>query len=240
MVRIILGAALVLAVAACGDANYAGSATSNNNGNNGSNNGNNGSNNGNNGSNNGNNGNNGSNNGNNGSNNGNNGSNNGNNGGLPEPERHRPRAQVCDDERPLWGDPGESWEGDPCQAHSDCDEGPNGRCLQGRGGNYCDYDQCFGSDDCDGGCLCGQGDGSNHCLTNGNCADNEECGPGGWCSPTFGSCGSHSGFIAYYCRTAKDECLNDSDCVDPNRFEGYCAYNEAVGHWACSWDGCDG
>jgi hypothetical protein len=34
---------------------------------------------------------------------------------------------------------------------------------------------------------------------------------------------------SYYCRSAKDDCVNDEDCKKGQR----CVYSKEVAHWAC-------
>lgn len=166
----------------------------------------------------------------------------GSGGSLTEPENHRPSALACDDEResqPTPGDP--SIPG--CSADSDCTEGRNGRCTSTREGYECTYDECITDDDCGTDQLCecegGFWSDANACLS-GNCRVDDDCGSGGFCSPSFGTCGNYSGVVGYYCRTAADECLNDSDCVDPEQGPGYCMYEPSVSHWVCGYSHCVG
>ena len=74
----------------------------------------------------------------------------------------------------------------------------------------------------------------------GNCQIDADCGDGGYCSPTQGDCGSYTGIIAYYCHTAQDTCVNDSECIDPERGPGYCMYRPELGHWQCGYGQCVG
>jgi len=157
------------------------------------------------------------------------------------PERHRPEHVACDDQRSTDGPtiPEGMEEMANCTSHDDCTEGDNGRCSDfGRGFWGCTYDQCFSDDDCGvSACICGGDVAPNHCM-GGDCQVDADCGPGGYCSPTFGECGNYSGEIAYYCHTPDDECIDDGDCGD-NEWS-YCAYNPAAGHWACSDSHCAG
>lgn len=99
------------------------------------------------------------------------------------------------------------------------------------------YGSAVSDDECAAApCGCG-GDWVNACLE-GDCKIDADCGEGGYCSPSFGYCGNYHGVIAYYCHTAEDECINDSECVEMN--QGYCAYVAEVGHWACSYSHCAG
>ena len=172
------------------------------------------------------------------------GRNSGGSGGLEEPEKHRPTAVECDDERPAPEVP--PLEGGECQSHEECTDGRNGRCTSGRI-VQCTYDECFTDSDCGTGrtCACEGSPTSdaNACLAS-NCSSDEDCGPGGFCGPSFGTCGSYSGVIGYYCRTAEDECLNDGDCVTPDPSTGagpgYCAFAPELDHWVCMYSHCVG
>jgi hypothetical protein len=75
---------------------------------------------------------------------------------------------------------------------------------------------------------------NNFCLA-GNCRVDADCGAGGYCSPTFGSCGSFFGVVGYYCHTPKDKCVDDSDCPP-----GDCRYDPIGGSWACGTSFCAG
>ncbi len=68
----------------------------------------------------------------------------------------------------------------------------------------------------------------------GNCAIDSDCSCG-YCSPTYGTCGSFYGYEAYYCHTAADVCLDDADCDG-----GYCMYAPQVGPWAGGYGFCAG
>lgn len=159
------------------------------------------------------------------------------------PVNHRPVAEACDDVRPPGSFQGEPLEGAECSQDTDCVDGDNGRCTQGRF-VFCSYDHCFADDDCAngmGGGVCGcEGaafDDGNVCL-GGNCRTNADCGPGGYCSPTFGGCGNYTGVEAYFCHTPEDECIDDADCQDQP--QGYCAFAPERGLWACSYAHCVG
>ena len=162
-----------------------------------------------------------------------------------EPERHRASADACDNERPP-SDAGVNYPDDqdlPCRLDSDCTEGDNGRCQEFRFGPECTYDGCFEDNVCEGTvCLCGEGSSPNRCLSRGECQTDANCGPGGFCSPSFGDCGSYSGVVGFYCHTPEDTCTNDSECAADPTFSdwAYCAFNPAVGAWMCSEAECDG
>ncbi len=157
------------------------------------------------------------------------------------PSEHRAVAEECDNERPP-GNVSEFYEGEACTTDEECTDGPNGRCVDRRGPS-CTYDECFADSDCTKGgpCGCEQGFWSdyNTCLA-GNCQVDADCGEGGFCSPSFGSCGSYSGVVAYWCRTPQDTCVEDSECIDPEKGAGYCALYPEVGYWACQYGQCVG
>jgi hypothetical protein len=170
------------------------------------------------------------------------------------PTNHRPSPPTCPTARPpgINSDAGVPDAGLPtgnCSRDADCTQGTNGRCLppqHNAAGDYCTYDACATDSDCGSGklCECGTGDGTygrtgNACLP-GNCRVDSDCaGGGGFCSPTYDtSCGAYSGTVGYYCHTASDTCTNDSDCTEGGA--GYCAWQPAVGKWACSYGFCAG
>jgi hypothetical protein len=165
---------------------------------------------------------------------------------VREPMNHRPTPVACG-VRPPAADAqppqGQSPGFETCMTNTDCKSGPNGRCIGGRVGLHCTYDDCFNDNDCGKGSVCtcggGMGDGS-RCLGQG-CQVDADC-PGSFCSPTFGTCGNYDGVVSYQCHTPKDECLDDTDCTNmpPNVGLGYCAYDTTVGHWACSYTNCVG
>lgn len=146
-----------------------------------------------------------------------------------------------------------------CASDSQCTGGKNGRCfpfegLVGPGG--CSYDECFSDSDCGARtpCLCRSSatdNSANACDVGGNCAVDSDCGPGGYCSPSMGSCPSaapevevqdnYAGPSPYYCHTASDQCVNDSDCASPDAGTAsslgtstLCAYNTQDKRWECT------
>ena len=72
----------------------------------------------------------------------------------------------------------------------------------------------------------------------GNCRTDEDCGAGGYCSPSFGSCGRYLGVVAYYCHTPKDKCVDDADCAGTAGAD--CRYNQVMGAWMCETTQCAG
>jgi hypothetical protein len=166
--------------------------------------------------------------------------------GSRVPKNHRPSAALCAADRgtsPLPDscllDGGAPSGG--CLRDSDCQSGKNGRCSAPNDtcDSTCSYDHCFADSDCGSGvpcdCRTSSSDFSNNwCVTGSNCVLDSDCGPGGYCSPSLigvlGSCpGCGSGF---FCHTAHDTCLDDSDCtagVMPT-----CVYIPLSGLWACA------
>jgi hypothetical protein len=127
-----------------------------------------------------------------------------------------------------------------CSNDSQCaDAGVNGRCVENNGGAafcFCTSDSCADDGACPTGQTCAchgsqyTGGAGNHCVP-GNCRVDTDCGPGGWCSPTYSQmgCGQLGG---YYCHTHLDQCVNDSDCMDAGTLSD-CAYDTTAGYWRC-------
>ncbi len=135
-----------------------------------------------------------------------------------------------------------------CKSDVECNDatkGKNGRCVQSRIGYVCSYDGCFADPDCGGKvCQCRApakvaSTNTNHCLGDSNCAVDGDCGAGGFCSPTLGTCGNYTGVVAYRCHTPGDQCIDDADCTTDGGF-GYCAYNSLTSTWQCSSTQCAG
>lgn len=135
-----------------------------------------------------------------------------------------------------------------CTLGSDCTAGANGRCLAetflplSDVRCTCAYDLCVADPDCGPTALCqcatanprGLG---NHCLV-ANCRTDADCGEGGFCSPSRGeitgywNASSPDSFTGYYCHTAADTCVNDTDCtVGP--YGAHCAFDHSKQAWAC-------
>lgn len=180
-------------------------------------------------------------------------------GGVVDPNRvpknHRASAMTCDMTRPPGitssegGAPDAGFPGQ-CNQDSDCTMGTNGRCGYSRIGKECSYDTCFSDAQCTNGgvCVCRSGGGTNHCagnsMTAGSCRIDSDCGPKGYCSPSADSCGPSYGTKGYFCHTASDTCLDDTDCSDGGAQggwgSGYCMYEPMVKHWKCSYSACAG
>lgn len=169
----------------------------------------------------------------------------GGDGGMTRvPKVHRAAAARCEQARP----PGSGGGRGTCTMDAECNDatmGQNGRCVPQRIGAVCTYDTCFEDSTCGGKvCSCREAEtvasgNVNHCLAAGNCRVDGDCGAGGYCSPTLGGCGHYSGVVAYYCHTSKDDCVDDSDCVQEGGL-GYCAFNPASARWQCSTAECVG
>jgi hypothetical protein len=124
-----------------------------------------------------------------------------------------------------------------CAVDSDCPPCANGQldhCFYQDfrvPASQCVCDQCNTDQDCGatGVCGCNQTGWSNSPIGNiclpGNCRIDADCGPVGFCSPSPLRCGTGG----YYCHTAADTCVNDSDCAPSS-----CAYSLAAGAWACT------
>jgi len=166
------------------------------------------------------------------------------------PQNHRPAATACSMTRA----PGPSTiTAGQCKQDSDCvdtTKGQNGRCVFSRIGPICSYDECFDDSTClSKVCLCRPGgetvatQQANHCLLEGNCLTDGDCGAGGACSPSFSTCGSYSGVVAYYCHTPQDTCLDDADCLGADGGfggPGYCMFSPEGGKWICAYSQCAG
>jgi len=164
------------------------------------------------------------------------------------PRIHRPAGSICPSARGagMICDDGSTISANPCAVDSDCAAGTNGRCFSpnGPGGlhctpTFCSYDGCQSDADCPAKVPCecrasAQDSSPNSCVTGGNCATDSDCGPGGTCSP-----GAFMDFCAvpvYFCHTAGDTCIDDSDC--PPKPNGpivtqTCNYDSQANHFAC-------
>jgi len=173
-------------------------------------------------------------------------------GDAKVPLQHRSTPASCPSQR----GPGPSCAGtmcSSCSSDSQCTAGVNGRCfpwegLVGPGG--CSYDECLTDSDCGARtpCLCRSSstdNSANVCDVGGNCAVDSDCGPGGYCSPSAQVAPNQPtnvcwGSTPYYCHTASDLCINESDCAPPDAgpptpFPTYtCAYNPQDNRWECT------
>jgi hypothetical protein len=144
------------------------------------------------------------------------------------PRNHRANDSACATPAspgqcgPIVTNPPDASTSNPCTSDVQCTAGRDGRCntqapAYGLMDCKCDYDTCAVDTDCPTGELCvchgtayayGAG---NTCMP-GNCRVDSDCGEHGYCSPTaaVGGCGA---VVGYYCHTAADTCINDSDCA---------------------------
>jgi hypothetical protein len=168
---------------------------------------------------------------------------------LRAPAVHRASGSVCPPSR-------RTRERDPelagCASDAECTEGKNGRCEKtlvghARFANDCRYDRCTTDADCHAGedpeadrgpCECGENGETNVCAS-GNCSVDSDCGPGGYCSPSFDFHCGYEGGRRYYCRTKNDLCTDDADCPDAGpRWRPECRYDKDAQRWACSTGQC--
>ncbi len=167
------------------------------------------------------------------------------------PLQHRSTPARCTSQRgpgPA-GQPYPSGVATTCMSDSQCTAGADGRCfpfqgLVGIGG--CSYDECFTDSDCGSGatCLCrsSPANSANVCVHGGNCLVDSDCGPGNYCSPSLvENCLAPR---QYFCHTASDTCLDDSDCpsVDAGAsscpITNTCAFDTQAHRWTCIEDTC--
>jgi len=128
-----------------------------------------------------------------------------------------------------------------CTEDSQCTTGTNGRCNNDGPlpGCSCTYDSCASDTDCQSGQLCachgaGYSQGAGNTCVPGNCRVDSDCGAHGYCSPSTSSsaCG---GVTGYYCHTAPDTCVNDTDCT--NSGLDACEWSTTDGRWECTMEG---
>jgi hypothetical protein len=153
------------------------------------------------------------------------------------PLNHRPDDTACSAPAP----PGDcTFAFGSCATDATCTAGTNGRCIMTTGGAVtcrCTYDTCTHDTDCPTGQTCAchgtaytNGDGNT--CTMGNCRVDSDCGVGGYCSPSHAQLGC-GGIAGYYCHTAGDTCIDDSDCLSGTGIQ-VCAYSTTLLHWACT------
>jgi hypothetical protein len=158
------------------------------------------------------------------------------------PSAHRSAAETCDTERgPGFVEDSEYQITGDCDTDAQCLDGVRGRCTVNRELALCTYDACESDNDCSAGpCICGAGAvAANECMA-GNCKLDGDCGAGGYCSPSQSTCGNYSGVVGYWCHTAEDECVNDTECTSAEQGDGYCMYSPEASHWLCSFSQCAG
>ncbi len=155
------------------------------------------------------------------------------------PVYHRPDDSQCSQPAPAGNCPimgGNAM----CTMDTQCTMGTNGRCIESGGGALfclCTYDTCTHDTDCPMNELCAcHGSpffSAGNTCTAGNCRVDSDCGAQGYCSPSHGgmNCG---GLTGYYCHTASDTCVNDSDCA-PGMGMGpqVCGWSSTDNRWEC-------
>jgi len=155
------------------------------------------------------------------------------------PPEHRVAATACS---PSQNQPPVPDGGVPsCSSDSDCTAGGAtafATCVRGT----CSFDKCLTDSDCtDGVCGCSTdyygGNTAYHpnvCVP-ANCHTDSDCGPGGFCSPSRGRCGSYLGF---YCHGSADTCVDPAmDCAG-GAFS--CVYTPITGTFVCGGAVCNG
>jgi hypothetical protein len=160
---------------------------------------------------------------------------------------HRAVGSACPSQRGpgLVCTGGTSTGTNQCVTDGDCSAGTNGRCFSPNGPGpgacsptICSYDQCQSDSDCAAlvpcECRSSQSDGANLCVAGGNCATDSDCGPQGYCSP--GALTDYCATPIYFCHSANDTCVDDSDCraiVADSGILQTCNYDSQSGHFAC-------
>jgi Cys-rich repeat protein len=134
--------------------------------------------------------------------------------------------------------------GGACASDADCTMGDNGRCLFGRIGAYCNYDECFEDSDCPTGqlCACDIGPGYQNICIEAGCLTNGDCPGSHTCASSLSSCGTYFPPMGYYCHTDADACTLDADCAAMGAGAS-CRYNDFgpdMGRWTCSSSMCAG
>jgi hypothetical protein len=114
-----------------------------------------------------------------------------------------------------------------CTSDADCDDAPDGYCDGKIWRTSCVYLGCEDNDDCNTGerCAC------HHCVT-AECSDDIDCGKGEQCLQG-NPCGRGTSG-GFYCTRPGDGCRLDRDCAD-----GFCDYDIAAKHFACSQRICE-
>jgi hypothetical protein len=169
------------------------------------------------------------------------------------PVNHRPSDAQCSTPAPPGncGGPYPNPDAGGCARDSDCTEaGTNGRCINRGGGPaapcFCTYDTCILDTDCPSGqtCACHGArytDARGNTCMKGNCRVDADCGARGYCSPSSntGICGDS--LAGYYCHTAADLCIDDSDCPESSVGTSGtitvgnpgCVYSTTDSRWEC-------
>jgi hypothetical protein len=159
------------------------------------------------------------------------------------PVNHRPSDAQCATSAPPGDCAGPGPMPGGCLSDGNCTAGTNGRCLHPGGGPaadcFCTYDMCMQDTNCPIGqtCACHGSPytaGAGNTCIQGNCRIDADCGAGGYCSPSSLSTACGDSLAGYYCHTAGDLCLNDSDCPSTGPDIPVCVYSTADHRWECS------
>lgn len=154
-------------------------------------------------------------------------------GSRRAPAMHRATAAAC---APLGPDASCSADGGAkgeCATNSDCTGAVNPRCAvyPPRGICVCQADDCQSDIDCPafgdhgaGVCTCHSAS-LNTCV-DGACHADADCGPHGYCSPTFDPCSKE--LTGYFCHTPDDTCTDDADCPGTP-----CIFLPMESQWRC-------
>ncbi len=176
-----------------------------------------------------------------------------------EPDQHRPSGSLCPSQRSAVSTTPKAGcsEADAfteCLLDSECPGSNNGRCVFGPHFacvSACQYDDCYSDAECPGqACVCradASSPGANYCDSAGNCRVDADCGEGGYCSPSLlgggctclsaaycdppepgAACGDSCGH-GYFCHSARDGCLDDSDC----KSDEHCAFDKVEQRFSC-------
>jgi hypothetical protein len=124
---------------------------------------------------------------------------------------HRPEVKTCGSTLPravMCTDPNAMTS--TCKTDSDCQEKPNGFCLDTPWvGCGCAYG-CTTDADCAPGAMCMCGDPVGTCVATTGCKKDADCGPGLRCATYTDNPGC--GGLAFACQTTDDKCTGDGDC----------------------------
>lgn len=144
---------------------------------------------------------------------------------LPRaPQTHRATAPTCAAKRTS-AEPvlNASVTSLGCTKNADC-TGLNAHCVVRGNATACAADACTTNAECPGVAVCECSPVANFCVA-GGCLSDEDCGPGGYCSPS----GCSPSDAPHYCHTTADECLDDSDCQGA----AVCRYQASSKTWRC-------
>ena len=133
-----------------------------------------------------------------------------------------------------------SFDSDECDVDSECTAKPHGFCTvahveKGTNRNRCSYDQCLTDAECPAQYACECGTDLAHTCIAAACTLDSDCGGVPYCSFSVGH-GLNSPDTydpaadrGLFCHTRDDLCVDDDDCLRPQR----CSYDRARNRWAC-------